>query len=1073
MKKYLYIFLFSFYNILLSQCPTGDVILYYQEDVEDFVANYPTCNIINGDLIIGDEVTDLSTLTTIIRVEGTLEIEHSQITDISNFNDLTYIGGDLILRNNRELANINGFSNLEIVGGNFYVYVDQMGLISISGFGMLQNVNGSFSISHSPTLQSISGFENLETVGHFFSIDHNDELLSIPNFNSITTVGFSTGTGGLGIGDNRKLLEINGFNSLLSIARNLFISDNTQLRYFDGFQRLERVLRIVLSRSEFLTEIPDFASLNSIGSGLQITNLGLTNLDSFNNVQVIGDLNPSGGNLFISDNNYLESINGFASLTRLEGGLSVTSNQVLLEMDGFLGLTEVGYIIVSANEILPSLEGLQNIMTVNLDGGTAIGIGYNDSLSDCSALCNLLENGSIIGEILFRNNPSNCSSEAKVREECIPDFDDDGILDDDDLDDDNDGILDTVEQNGNPERDTDNDGFPDHMDLDSDGDSCFDIIEAGFTDVDGNGTLGSEPDTVDADGLIVGAIDGYTTPLDFDSNLAFDFQEANTLSPGTDTNLGVCSNGPTIDLLTVLGGNPDQGGIWSPSMDSGTNIFNPAIDTSGMYTYTVDNGICGELSATVNVTIYSEPNAGIGSTFSVCSNDSPFDLFNGLTGNPDSYGTWSPTPSSGTGIFDPSIDSAGLYTYIVSNETCEVSSAIVEVLINTPPDAGEDIEINVCLTDSPFNLLERLGGTPENGGIWTPTLATNGNIFDPLLDAPGVYNYSITSATCPDSSSTIIVNIFDEPNPGSDGDIAICKNDPPVNLFSILGGNPETGGIWSPTLASGTGIFNPSLDNEGTYTYTVNNPGCGDLYAQVEVDILEIPDAGEDSSVAICINEGQVDLFDFIQGNPNPNGVWTPTLTSGTSIFDPTIDSEGSYIYTVTNAVCGGDSSSLEVSILEVYPISNYRLETTDWNGNNQVRLEIDSERTYEYSMDGINYQSNNTFSGLLGGFHMIFAREINGCGILEAEFSIIDYPRFFTPNGDLVNDEWQLIGLENEEYSLDIYDRYGKLLKQLSTADPSWDGIYNSQQLPATDYWFKVQFEEGQLKTGHFSLKY
>ena len=90
----------------------------------------------------------------------------------------------------------------------------------------------------------------------------------------------------------------------------------------------------------------------------------------------------------------------------------------------------------------------------------------------------------------------------------------------------------------------------------------------------------------------------------------------------------------------------------------------------------------------------------------------------------------------------------------------------------------------------------------------------------------------------------------------------------------------------------------------------------------------------------------------------------------------------------------------------------------------------------------------------------------------------MIDYPRFFTPNGDGYNDTWQIIGIDTRPLSkIYIFDRYGKLLKQLSPLSEGWDGTYNGRALPATDYWFTVQYEEPGteiIKTfrAHFSLK-
>ncbi len=84
------------------------------------------------------------------------------------------------------------------------------------------------------------------------------------------------------------------------------------------------------------------------------------------------------------------------------------------------------------------------------------------------------------------------------------DNDQDGIIDIIDLDDDNDGILDSLEGGG----DTDGDGIPDWFDLDSDGDGCYDVEEAGFDDPDNDGVLCTSPVVVDGVGKVVCIADG-------------------------------------------------------------------------------------------------------------------------------------------------------------------------------------------------------------------------------------------------------------------------------------------------------------------------------------------------------------------------------------------------------------------------------------------------------------------------------------------------------------------------------------------------------------------------------------
>ena len=101
---------------------------------------------------------------------------------------------------------------------------------------------------------------------------------------------------------------------------------------------------------------------------------------------------------------------------------------------------------------------------------------------------------------------------------------------------------------------------------------------------------------------------------------------------------------------------------------------------------------------------------------------------------------------------------------------------------------------------------------------------------------------------------------------------------------------------------------------------------------------------------------------------------------------------------------------------------------------------------------------------------------DTEGCTNLTTEVLVIDYPKYFTPNGDGIHDTWKIIGLE-AKYNAKIYifDRYGKLMKQIDPLGEGWNGKYNGEEIPSTDYWFTIDYTENnqqkQFKS-HFSLK-
>ncbi len=115
----------------------------------------------------------------------------------------------------------------------------------------------------------------------------------------------------------------------------------------------------------------------------------------------------------------------------------------------------------------------------------------------------------------------------------------------------------------------------------------------------------------------------------------------------------------------------------------------------------------------------------------------------------------------------------------------------------------------------------------------------------------------------------------------------------------------------------------------------------------------------------------------------------------------------------------------------------------------------------FEFRLDNGNWQPGNSFSDVPPGTHTVNVREINGCGVTSSEsFFLVGYPRFFTPNSDGYNDNWNLITDSNIRIKrLYVFDRYGKLIAKVNPNNKGWDGTYNGNDLPADDYWFRVEF--------------
>jgi gliding motility-associated-like protein len=131
----------------------------------------------------------------------------------------------------------------------------------------------------------------------------------------------------------------------------------------------------------------------------------------------------------------------------------------------------------------------------------------------------------------------------------------------------------------------------------------------------------------------------------------------------------------------------------------------------------------------------------------------------------------------------------------------------------------------------------------------------------------------------------------------------------------------------------------------------------------------------------------------------------------------------------------------------------------------------------YEYQLDNGTFQTDNVFHDVSSGEHYITVHDTKGdCGDIILIAVVLKYPNYFTPNADNHHDSWNILDLADQPNAvIYIYDRYGKFIKQLSPAGPGWDGTYNGQQLPSTDYWFQAYYKNNgvdQEFKAHFSLK-
>ncbi|WP_175608779.1 gliding motility-associated C-terminal domain-containing protein [Chryseobacterium gambrini] len=120
----------------------------------------------------------------------------------------------------------------------------------------------------------------------------------------------------------------------------------------------------------------------------------------------------------------------------------------------------------------------------------------------------------------------------------------------------------------------------------------------------------------------------------------------------------------------------------------------------------------------------------------------------------------------------------------------------------------------------------------------------------------------------------------------------------------------------------------------------------------------------------------------------------------------------------------------------------------------------------YQYSLNGIDYQTSNTFIGLSRGIHTVYVLGKDGCSPVVKEFLIVNIINAITPNGDGINDVLNYSDLKiKQNVSIEISDRYGAAVYKSTDKSYIWDGKSGGRPLPTGTYWYILKWIEPDTK--------
>ena len=518
---------------------------------------------------------------------------------------------------------------------------------------------------------------------------------------------------------------------------------------------------------------------------------------------------------------------------------------------------------------------------------------------------------------------------------------------------------------------------------------------------------------------------------------------------------------------------------WSPSASlssatSATVTASPNITTT--YTVTgISNGCITQTTAVVNLISAT--------TINLNSTDTTICLGNSVVITASGSGTnYSWSPSTGLSATTGNSVSANptattVYNVVSTNAGGCSSSASVLVNVNSLPTINVSANNNNICAGGTVVMNASGAGTYS----WSPSTALNVVSGPQVIASPtSSITYTVTGidgTTGCEAQSTNAITVVNAPSVTvSASSTSIC---PGQN--SVLTANGASAYAWYP--ATGLNVSNGGVviaNPDSTFTYMVVGSvptGCTDT-AIITISVVTLPDV----IVDVLPDEGceplTVTFENHTTGAASFNWSFGDNNTSTTTSPVHTYNSQGNYPVTLVVTSLGGCSDTLNnLATIKVHhsPVADFTVEP----GLGIVTTINDATFSFlNHSTDADHYRwffgdgATDTFKNLnhtyvnAGEFNVtLIATADYGCAdtitqypILIVEDGTVFIPNAFTPNGDGMNDVFNIFGTGIRNYTLSIFDRIGELVYEGDESSAGWDATFHGQPVN-TGVFFYVAF--------------